>query len=458
MKKKFSEFKTYIKGKNTAVIGIGVSNRPLIKYLVKLGAKVTAFDKKTESELGNIINELRELGVNFELGENYLDFLEGFEVIFKTPSMRIDSPALKKCGESGAFITSEMDEFIRYCPAKIYGITGSDGKTTTTTIVYNLLKEEGYTTWVGGNIGKPLFTEIENIKHSDKVVLELSSFQLMTIDVSPEVAVVTNVTPNHLDMHKGMDEYVSAKKNIFAFQSPKDLLILNRDNELTYKMVGEAKAKVMQFSRKEQISEGAYFENNKLYLKNKEVCTLEDIKIKGMHNVENFLTAFCTTCDDVSLKTMKKVATTFYGVAHRNEFIREVNGVSYYNDSIGSSPTRTIATISSFEKPVILIAGGYDKKIPFEPLAENGHMYIKSLILMGATKEKIKEVFDKIRLERNIDVTIEIVNSLDEAVAAAKRIATFSDNVVLSPACASFDMFENFEIRGEKYKELVNNL
>ena len=372
MKKNFSEFKEFIKGKKVGVVGIGVSNIPLIHFLVKLQAVVTAFDKKTYSLLGQVATDFEKNGVKLVLGEDYLDDLTGFDVIFKTPSMRIDNPALLKAKEEGTYITSEMEEFIKYCPAKIFGVTGSDGKTTTTTIIYNILKKEGYKTWVGGNIGTPLFANIEEISKDDKVVLELSSFQLMTMTVSTDVAVVTNLSPNHLDIHKDMEEYIDAKKNIFKYQSEGDLLVLNKDNALTYELRKEAKGKVKYFSVKEKLEDGAYFQNDKLFIMNKVVCNLEEIKLKGMHNVENLLTAFCAVEDEVSVESMREVATTFMGVPHRGEFVREVDGVKYYNDSIASSPTRTIASLKAFEKPVILIAGGYDKQIPFEPLAEEG--------------------------------------------------------------------------------------
>lgn len=458
MKKNFGEFKSFIYGKRTAVVGIGVSNIPLINFLLKLGAKVTAFDKKSIEELGSIGKEFIDKGVELSLGDNYLENLKGFEVVFKTPSMRIDSGALQAAKGEGAYITSEMEEFMRYCPAKMYGITGSDGKTTTTSIIYNLLKEEGFNTWVGGNIGTPLFSKIEEISERDRVVLELSSFQLMTINVSPEVAVVTNMSPNHLDMHRDMEEYIDSKKNIFKYQNRNDILILNKDNDITYSFVPEGKGEVRLFSSREEIAKGGFFKDGKLYIDGEEICHKEEILIKGMHNIENYLTAFLAVKDEVSKETMKKVATSFKGVSHRNELIREVDGVKYYNDSIGTSPTRSLATISAFDKPVILIAGGYDKHIPFEPLAEKGWDKIKSLVLLGVTKDKIKEVFLKVLEEREISIPIYTVNTLEDAVMKCKEISASGDYVVLSPACASFDMFPNFEVRGNKFKELVSRL
>ena len=458
MKKDFNEFKEFIKNKKVAVVGIGVSNIPLINFLVELEAKVTAFDMKNESELGEVAKGFKDKGVKLELGEGYLDRLTGFEVVFKTPSMRIDCEALVRAKEEGAYITSEIEEFVRYTKGKIFAITGSDGKTTTTTITSELLKAEGYTTWVGGNIGTPLFAEIEKIKDEDKVVLELSSFQLMTMDCPVDIAIVTNVTPNHLDMHKDMEEYVEAKKNVFKYQDENGILIINDENYITKTLDKEAKGKVYRFSSVKTEGEDAYYKDGALYLDGKEVCKKENIIIKGMHNVENYLAAFLAVKDDVKIETMKKVAETFGGVEHRCEFVRELDGVSYYNDSIASSPTRTVAGLKAFEKPVILLAGGYDKKIPFEPLANEGCEKIKALVLFGLTKYKIQDAFKKLEEERNISIPTYIVDSLEEAVNKAREISEEGDKVTLSPACASFDMFKNFMIRGNKFKELVNNL
>lgn len=458
MKKQFSEFKDFIINKKVAVVGIGISNIPLIRFLVKLGATVTAFDKKEKHELGNIANEFDQLSVGLELGEDYLDKLYGFDVVFKTPSMRIDSPAFIKVKNEGAYITSEMEEFVRYCKGKVYGITGSDGKTTTTTIISRLLKESGYKTWVGGNIGTPLFSNIEEIGEDDKVVLELSSFQLMTMDSPIDVAIVTNLAPNHLDMHLDMKEYIDSKKNIFLHQEEDQVLVVNRENEITNGFISEAKGEVRRFSSKRETKNGAYLKDDVLYLNDNEVCKKENVLIKGVHNIENYLSAFLATKDDVSIEVMRKVAESFTGVEHRCELVRELNGVKYYNDSIASSPTRTLAGLFAFEKRVILIAGGYDKNIPFEPLADKGYPYIKELILLGDTKEKIKKAFEKVKKEKGIDVNINIVNTLEEAVYKARELATDGDIITLSPACASFDMFPNFAMRGDNFKKIVNKL
>ena len=456
MKRDFKEFKEFIKNKKVAVVGIGVSNIPLINFLLKLGAEVTAFDKKTKEDLGGVYDDFISKGVKMELGEHYLDNLTGFEVVFKTPSMRIDCDALVKVKNEGAYVTSEMEEFVRYCKGKVYAITGSDGKTTTTSIVAKLLEAEGYKTWVGGNIGTPLFANIEEIEDEHRVVLELSSFQLMTMNLPVDVAIVTNLTPNHLDMHKGMQEYIDSKKNIFLYQNESDILVVNREDEITYEFEKEAKGHIREFSSKRVLEHGAYYKEGALYLEDKKVCEKENIIIKGMHNVENYLAAFAATKDDVKIETMKNVAETFGGVEHRCEFVREIDGVKYYNDSIASTPTRTVAGLRAFDKKVILIAGGYDKHIPFEPLAEDAYPYIKEVVILGATKYKIKEAFEKLKLEKGIDVPTVMVESLEEAVEVSRKIATEGDIVTLSPACASFDMFPNFAVRGNKFKEIVN--
>lgn len=459
MKKDFNDFKVFIKNKKVAVVGIGVSNIPLIKFLVELGAKVTAFDSKERNVLGTIVEDFEKIGVSFELGKGYLDNLTGFDVVFKTPSMRIDCDALVRAKNEGAYITSEIEEFVRYTKGKVFALTGSDGKTTTTSIIAKLLKEEGYTTWVGGNIGTPLFANIEEIKEDDKVVLELSSFQLMTMHLPVDVAVVTNVTPNHLDVHKDMDEYINSKKNIYLYQKSNGVLVINADNDITKEFYKEAKGEVRWFSSKSHLSSGGVLTNDgKLLLDGNKISEIKDMLIKGTHNAENFLAAFLATRDDVSMETMEKVFKTFAGVEHRCELVRTVNGITYYNDSIASSPTRTLAGLKAFNDKVILIAGGYDKNIPFDILAEEGREYMKELILLGATKNAIKDAFDRCEKDLSEKTPYHIVNSLEEAVALSQEIGKEGDIVTLSPSCASFDMFPNFMARGEKFKQIVLSL
>lgn len=449
----FNKFKEFIKGKRVAVVGVGVSNRPLIKKLLEYGAGVTAFDKKEDFE-GK--EELQKLDVKLVLGRDYLNTIDEYEVIFRTPSLLPTNEFLMKASQKGAYITSEIREFVKYCKGKIFGVTGSDGKTTTTTLIYEMLKKQGYNVYLGGNIGIPLFEKIEEIKEDDYVVLELSSFQLMDFDVSPIVSVITNLSPNHLDYHKDMEEYVNSKKNIFLYQNERGITILNKDNEITYSMRDEVKGEIRFFSMKEKAF--SYYDGGKLYVNDELVCHKDEVKLLGMHNIENLLTAFAAVYGFVSIDNMRCVAMNFNGVPHRIEFVREINGVKFYNDSIASSPTRTLAGLNSFDIKVILIAGGYDKNVPFEPLAEKGIDKIKTLILLGMTKDKIKSAFLDVMNKTGKRVDIIEVNSLEEAVEKAYEVAEYGDIVTLSPACASFDMFKNFEERGNRFKEIVLNL
>lgn len=460
---KLEQFKQFIKNKKVAVIGIGVSNTPLIKYLVNLGVDVTGFDKQTSEQLGQTYEELKNLPVKFHLGEDYLNELDRFDVIFKTPGIRHDIPELIKATEQGALVTSEMDVFLNLCPAQIIGVTGSDGKTTTTTIIYKVLEQEGYKCWLGGNIGIPLLNRIDEIRPNDKVVLELSSFQLQTVSKSPNISVITNVSPNHLDVHKSMEEYVEAKKNIYKYHGTDDVLVLNYDNEITREMEKEAKGRCIFFSRVNDI-EGIVVKDGRIVIneegKSIDVLGIEEILIPGIHNVENYLAATAAVYKIASLENVRYVAKTFKGVEHRIELVREINGVKFYNDSIASSPTRTISGLNSFKQKVILIAGGYDKKIPYDMMGAEIIEHVKKLVLIGQTAPKIYDAYIKECMKRGIEPKIPVfrAQSLEEAVKISYNESQAGDIVLLSPASASFDMFKNFEERGNEFKRLVNNL
>ncbi len=448
---KVAEFKKYINGKKVSVIGIGISNRPLIRYLVSLGADVTAFDKKTEGQLGDIASELKSIGVSLILGDNYLDNLSG-EIIFKTPGMRYDHPSIVKCKEQGSIITSEMEVFFEICPAKIIAVTGSDGKTTTTTLIHTMLKEAGYKAHLGGNIGTPLMTKAEEMSDSDYAVLELSSFQLHTMKKSPKIAVITNITPNHLDWHTDYNEYIEAKKNIMLYQGKDDVLVTNAENEVTREIGKSAKGKNISFSSKN--SADVYIKEGIIYVGNNEVLNISDIKIPGKHNVENYMTAIAAVYGLVNKETIQNVAKNFGGVPHRIELVRTIDGVRYYNSSIDSSPNRTINTLNVFKEPVVLIAGGKDKGIPYDEIGEPIVNHVKTLILIGATSKVIDEAVKK----TGKAVPTFFANSYEEAVNLAKENANPGDVVLLSSASTSFDMFNNFEERGNLFKELVNKL
>ncbi|MBQ9757379.1 MAG: UDP-N-acetylmuramoyl-L-alanine--D-glutamate ligase [Clostridia bacterium] len=447
-------YRQYVKDKHISVIGIGVSNIPLMRFLLAAGAKVTAHDKKEKERLGEIYNELSGLGVEFVLGEEYLKHIpEETEIIFKTPGLRADVLELLDAKMRGITITSEMELFFDICPCDIIAVTGSDGKTTTTTLIGEMLKEEGYTCYIGGNIGKPLIGEVENIKKSDKVVLELSSFQLFSMRKSPKVAVVTNVTPNHLDWHIDFDEYVESKKNIMKFQDEKCVLVTNLANEVSKKIGEEAKGEHRGFSSKGDAL--VHLEDGVICYGKEKIINAGDIRIPGLHNVENYMAAIAATKDYVSLKTIEKVAKNFGGVAHRIEFVREKDGVKYYNDSIASSPARTTAGLKSFDQKVILIAGGYDKKIPFDDFGKVVNEYVKTLVLVGVTSDKIEKAAKN--AENFKDIEIIRATGFEDAVVSAKNCAKNGDVVLLSPACASFDLFDNFEQRGNVFKEIVMN-
>ncbi len=459
------EFKKRIKDKRVAVLGIGVSNTPLIKYLASMEVDITAFDKSDESKLKEAINAFSGLKIKYSLGEGYLDNLNGFDLIFRTPGMRFDLPELLKAKEQGADITSEMEVFFDLCPAEIFAVTGSDGKTTTTTLIYNMLKEQGYKCWLGGNIGIPLLSRIDEITESDKVILELSSFQLHTMRKSPRTAVVTNISPNHLDIHKSMEEYIDAKKNIFKFQTKENRVILNYDNSITRELSYEATGNVVFFSRLNEIDDGASLAGNMLIFKKDgrktDIVRADEILIPGVHNIENYLAAAAAVIEHVEPETIRRVAVSFKGVEHRIELVREFNGIKFYNDSIASSPTRTIAGLNSFKKKVILIAGGYDKKIPYDIIGETILNKVKCLILLGQTGPKIEKA-----LRNEVECTgcgkdimvIKNCNTLEDAIKSAYSNAVQGDIIILSPASASFDMFKNFEERGNMFKEIVNGL
>ncbi len=446
-----------LKGKKVTVVGIGVSHLPLIKLLASKGAVVTACDRREDLDERE---ELLNLGVSLVLGEEYLSDLSG-ELIFKTPGMRFDHPALQKAVEKGSHLTSEMEVFFELCPCKIIAVTGSDGKTTTTTLIAKMLEKAGYKVHLGGNIGKPLLPEIESITPKDIAVVELSSFQLHTMTLSPDIAVITNLSPNHLDMHKGMDEYVDAKRNIMRYQNENNVLVLNFDNEITHSFADSAKAKVRFFSAAKELEGGIYYLDSKVtdaFGIPYELMKRKDIRLPGEHNVENYMAAIAAVRDLVKDEDILAVAREFGGVKHRIEFVREVSGVRFYNDSIASSPTRTLASIRAFDQKVILLAGGYDKNIPFDDLGEYLPQYAKALYLAGDTAEKIRAAVEGHPAYDADALPVIMTENYAEAVKLAYEAAQSGDVIILSPACASFDAFKNFEVRGEYFINCVKEL
>ena len=448
------QFFEYISGKTVTFCGIGRSHMPLMKMFQEKGAVVSARDKRTLEELGENGETLQKLGVKLILGENYLQDLRE-DIIFRTPGMRYHLPQLEAARKQGSVVTSEMEVFFELCPCKIYAVTGSDGKTTTTSIIAELLKAQGKTVHLGGNIGRPLLPEIESIQPGDRAVVELSSFQLISMGESPDVAVVTNLSPNHLDVHKDMQEYIDAKKNIFLHQNAFSRTVLNAGNEITASFAAQVRGDCWMFRRGSSAERGVWCDGEQIYVHQEPLMPLSQIKIPGWHNVENYMAAIAAVWGDVSPEVIRQVAATFNGVEHRTEFVREFNGVKYYNDSIATSPTRTL---SLFPQKILMIAGGYDKHIPFEPMGPVVCEKVKTLILLGATAQKIEDAVKAADNYQEGAPEILRVETMEQAVAMAAAHAQPGDIVSLSPASAAFDLYPNFEVRGRHYKELVNGL
>ncbi|MBQ8588104.1 MAG: UDP-N-acetylmuramoyl-L-alanine--D-glutamate ligase [Clostridia bacterium] len=456
-------FKRALIGKKVAVLGLGVSNLPAIDFLSGCGAVITACDSSPKDKFPpEVIDKLKKACDNCFFGEDYLEHLEGQDIILKSPGINPSLSQIVRAKESGTVITSEMEIFMSLCPCRMIAVTGSDGKTTTTTLIYKILCEEGYRCHVGGNIGTPLLNRLDEIYPDDIVVLELSSFQLMNMSVSPHVAVITNITPNHLDYHRDMSEYVDAKARIFAHQDEKGRLIVNKDNAITASFAGKQKGKVELFSRKYTDCE-VCLRDGYLWCKGNKIVAASDIRIKGVHNVENYLAAIAATYDLVDPESIQKVAKSFGGVEHRMEFVRSLDGVSFYNDSIGSSPTRTIAGLTAHEGDIVLIAGGKDKNLDYDELGRVIKDRVRVLVLIGATSDKIEA---SVRKAFGDSTPLPIVhqetyeNAVKGAFALARGIKRDDNSVsvILSPASTSFDMFKNFEHRGNVYKEIVNSL
>lgn len=453
----FEQYFSSLQNKKVAVLGLGVSNRPLVRLLLEFGCSVVGCDKTPRENLDAEVLQLEKMGCKLHVGEDYLEGVEA-DVVFRTPGMHPGNPAIVALRSRGAQITSEMEVFFEVCPCHLIAVTGSDGKTTTTTLISEMLKAAGKTVWLGGNIGTPLLPLVRKMQKEDYAVVELSSFQLMDMTHSPRVAVVTNLAPNHLDIHKDMDEYIHAKEQIFRFQHQGDKLVLNYDNDITRGFADRAPGAVQFFSRTAQPAGGVWLEGDTVYLHGTPILTRQDILLPGIHNVENYMAAICAVEGYAAPEDIRAVAQTFGGVEHRIELVRELDGVRYYNDSIASSPTRTIAGLHSFSEQVILIAGGYDKHISFAPLGPEITSHVRLLILCGATAGKIRDAVTAAPDYAPGHPEMVEVTTLAEAVAYARAHSHSGDVVLLSPACAAFDQFKNFMVRGETFKTLVRQL
>ena len=449
----FEEYFQGLQGKSIAVLGLGVSNRPLVRLLLEFGCRVLGCDKTPREQLDGEVLELEKLGCRLHVGEGYLNDVEA-DVVFRTPGMHPDNPAIGALRARGAKVTSEMEVFFSVCPCTLLAVTGSDGKTTTTTLVSEMLKAAGKTVWLGGNIGTPLLPLVRQMKPSDYAVVELSSFQLMDMTHSPARAVITNLAPNHLDIHKDMAEYVQAKTNIFRYQDESGLLILNADNAITAQFRGNGTTRFFSRLGKADVC----LENGVICRHGVPVLPVEDILIPGVHNIENYMAAIAMVEGLVEDEVIRHVAKTFGGVEHRIELVRVKDGVKFYNDSIASSPSRTIAGLRSFPQKVILIAGGYDKHIPYDVLGPEICAHVKKLFLGGTTGPKIRQAVESCPEYNPKELEIVDCGSFDPAVQAAAAATEPGDVVLMSPASAAFDQFKNFMVRGDHYKQLVKEL
>ena len=450
----FEAYFTSLKDQKIAVLGLGVSNRPLVRLLLEFGCRVTGCDRTPREKLDAEVLEPEKLGAKLSLGDGYLDGVEA-NVLFRTPGMHPGNPAIQALRDRGAKVTSEMEVFFEVCPCTLIAVTGSDGKTTTTTLVSEMLKASGKTVWLGGNIGTPLLPLCRQMKKEDFAVVELSSFQLMDMERSPQRALITNLAPNHLDIHKDMQEYVDAKKNIFRFQSADGMLVLNADNAITAGFRGNGETRF--FSRRERTN-CVWEENGVIYRRGEKLLESREILIPGTHNIENYLAAIALVEGLATDDAVRQVARNFGGVEHRIELVREKDGVRFYNDSIASSPSRTIAGLRSFPEKVILIAGGYDKHIPYDVLGPEICRHVKKLYLGGATGPKIRAAVEAAPEYKPGFPEITDCRDFTEAVYAAAAGAKAGDVVLMSPASAAFDQFKNFMVRGEYFKKLVKEL
>lgn len=461
-----------LKNKKVAFVGMGVANVPCAEFLAKMGIEVYACDKRDKNYIGTeICEKLEKLGVHFSLGENYLDILEDMDIVFRSHGiLPFQNKWIGECIERGQTVTTEMEVFFKLCPSKIIAVTGSNGKTTTTTLISKMLEKQGYKVYLGGNIGKALMPELETITDKDIAVVELSSFQLLTMGNMvnrPDIAVVTNIECTHQDHHINLDEYVDAKRNILIYQSPQSKAVLNADcdysirNRVYHDMRYDVRGKLYQFSIKHSVENGTYMKENGdiVYSENGSetyVMNKSDIIIPGDHNIENYCTAITAVWGLVDVKNIVDIARTFGGVEHRIEFVREYKGVKYYNDSIATSPSRVISGLRAFGKKIIVIMGGSDKGNDMSEMVEDIFKYVKVLVLNGATADKIYDTVTSYEGFEKSGLKIIKTDNLENALKEAKNAAVSGDIVSLCPACPAFDQFKTFEYRGRKFKELVN--
>lgn len=473
-----------LRGRHAAVVGIGVSNVPLIRFLCRAGARVTAFDRRDELDLASELAALAGFDVEYRLGPGYLDTLGQFGLVYLSPGVSPDQPEIVSARGAGAQFSSEIDVVLHLARCPVLAVTGSSGKTTTTTLVGRVLARHAEAhvparrVMVGGNIGEALVEKALDVAPDDIIVLELSSFQLKPLCVSPDIGAVLNITPNHLDVHPTMEDYAWSKGNILRHQGREGWAVLGADSAPAAAFASEAPGHVAMFSVERRVECGAWLEGTSLMLRwsdGQELAVMDrsQLLIPGMHNVQNALAAMALArAAGADAESMAQSISSFRGVEHRLEPVAELGGVQYVNDSIATTPARTIAALRAVERPIVLIAGGYDKHLPFDDVADEAIGKVRAVVLIGVTAPQIEEALLNARARWAASAAaasataaapieppaIEIVHAdtFERAVGEAARLARPGDMVLLSPACASYGMFRNFVERGRTFKELVS--
>lgn len=462
---KLIEFNTYLKGHSVALVGLGVSNIPLIDYLHDVGAIVTVFDIKPIEYIDrSIIEKIIKYGMEYYFGPDYLDELDEFDVIFRSPTVFPTQPDIMREARRGAIVTTEVEMFIELCPCKVIGVTGSDGKTTTASLIYEILKQSGYNVYLGGNMGAPLFSKIYDIKPDDIVVLELSSYQLMDMKISPNISIITNLSSFSNKLHSSYEEYIQATKKIFENQTSEDTVILNYDCEVSKDLAIDAPGKVIFYSSNNKIPNGYLVDGDIIKTcengLRKHLMDTKKMILKGTHNFENATAAYIATKDFVDTDNQIKIINNFEGVPHRLEIAKELpNRIIWYNDSASEYPNRTIAALNSFPgRNIILIAGGHDKKLDYTELGKEIVKHCNGAVLLSQTSDKIAKSIEKSLVGAKKDFELNRCTTLYEAVNIAKRMSKTGDIILFSPASSSLDSFKNYVERGEIFKGLVKEI
>ena len=457
-------------GKKVIVIGAARQGTALSRYLASKGAQVILTDMHSLDELPANLPDLEKLGIQLRLGGHPLELLEGADLVCVSGGVPLTIPFIQAAMQRGIPLSNDSQIFLEACPAQVIGITGSSGKTTTTALVglmaqkYFEMKQNGHRAWVGGNIGNPLIEQVDQIDEDDLVVLELSSFQLELMTRSPQIAAILNITPNHLDRHGSMQAYIAAKSRILRFQHAGDVAILNRDDPGSWSLAEHLKSDLISFGFQKPDSKqnGTYIYKDAIWLQlgreSLKMLPLEWIQLPGRHNIANVLAACAiAAAASLALPAIQTAIEEFTGIPHRLEFIRNINGADWYNDSIATAPERTMAAIEAFEGPLVLLLGGRDKNLPWDDLAQLIHQRVRAVVLFGEAAGLIEKALGAVKKGETLQV-ISRCNTLEEAVQAAAKLAQPGDTVLLSPGCTSFDAFKDFEERGEYFRKLVNAL